>query len=205
VVRARVVTSLDDAVIAVKAGLVIGIATDTVYGLAVDATVPDASASLAAVKGRSSEVPVQVLVSGIEQALSIGKWSPAALRVALAVWPGAATLVVPKRPRVELHLGGDGTTVGVRWPRNELASELCARCGPVAATSANRHGEAPFVTAAEVADAFSSEIALVVDGGPCQGTASTVVDLTGVEPLVIRAGAVPLETLLDAFAGPPSR
>jgi L-threonylcarbamoyladenylate synthase len=200
-----VVTSLDDAVIAVKAGFVVGIATDTVYGLAVDATVPDASASLAAVKGRSSEVPVQVLVSGIEQALSIGELSPAALRVAVAVWPGAATLVVPRRSGVDLRLGGDGATVGIRWPGNEVAAELCARCGPIAATSANRNGEAPFATAAEVADAFSNDIALVVDGGPCPGIASTVVDLTGANPLIIRAGAVPLEAMLEAFAGPPSR
>lgn len=198
---ARVVASLAEAVVAVRAGLVVGIATDTVYGLAVDATLADAAVLLAGAKGRSTDVPVQVLVSGIDQALSIGEWSPAALRVAAAVWPGAVTLVVPRRPGVELHLGGDGATVGIRWPANELAAHLCARCGPVAATSANRHGEAPLVSASEVARAFSQEVAVVVDGGRCPGVASAVVDLTGAEPRMLRSGAVSEQALSEAFSG----
>jgi L-threonylcarbamoyladenylate synthase len=194
------IASLDEAADAIRDGLVVALATDTVYGLAVDAARTDAVEALARLKGRPSEVPVQVLVSGIEQALSIGDFSPNALRVAGAVWPGAATLVVPVRPGVELQLGGDGTTVGIRWPAHELASELCARCGPLAATSANRHGEPPFETAAEVAQAFSSQVAIVVDGGRCSGRASTVVDLTGESPRVLRVGVVPEEVLLEAFS-----
>ncbi len=196
----RVVASVDEAALAIRDGLVVALATDTVYGLAVDAARTDAADALSRLKGRPGDVPVQVLVSGIDQALSIGDFSPGALRVAVAIWPGAATLVVPVRPEVELHVGGDGSTVGIRWPAHELASELCARCGPLAATSANRHGEPPLETAAEVARAFASQVAVVVDGGRCRGRASTVVDLTGDSPRVLRAGEVPEEVLLEAFS-----
>lgn len=199
----RVVASIDDAVVAIKGGLVVGIATDTVYGLVADPTLADAAASLARAKGRSTDVPLQVLVSGIDQAVSLGEWSPEALRVAACVWPGAATLVVPRRAGLDLHLGGDGITVGIRWPAHLLTVELCARCGPLAATSANRHGEPPLVTAAEVAEAFSEEVAVVIDGGRCPGSASTVVDLTGETPRVLRAGAVSEEVFVLPNTAPP--
>ncbi|MGO9343078.1 MAG: L-threonylcarbamoyladenylate synthase [Acidimicrobiales bacterium] len=196
------VDSVDEAAAAIGNGLVVALATDTVYGLVVDATQKDAVGILARLKGRPGDVPVQVLVAGMEQALAIGDFSPDALRVAFAVWPGAATLVVPVRPGVELQLGGDGSTVGIRWPAHALAAELCARCGPLAATSANRHGEAALETAAEVAESFSGQVALVVDGGRCPGRASTVVDLTGDRPRVLRVGAVSEEVLLEAFSNP---
>lgn len=195
------VVSTNDAVMALRDGLVVGIPTDTVYGLAIDAARPNAPTALALAKGRSSNVPLQVLVSGHDQALSIGQWSPEALRVAAFVWPGAATLVVPRRPGVELHLGGDGATVGIRWPAHALAVELCDRCGPLAATSANRHGEPPLATASEVAEAFCDSVAVVLDGGRCPGLASAVVDLTGDAPRVLRAGALSEEVLSEVFSG----
>lgn len=195
----RVVDSAADAVVALRGGLVVGVPTDTVYGLAVDATLADAADLLGRAKGRPSEVPVQVLVSGLGQALSIGEWSADALRVAGRLWPGAVTLVVPRRPGVEMYLGGDGTTIGIRWPDHDLAVDLCARCGPLAATSANRHGEPPLETAVEVAEVFADEVAVVLDGGSCPGTASTVVDLTGDSPRLLREGAVSEAVVSEAF------
>jgi L-threonylcarbamoyladenylate synthase len=193
--------SVADAVDAVKSGRIVALPTDTVYGLAADATLADATGALGRAKGRPSDVPLQVLVSGMDQALSLGKWSPGALRVAACVWPGAVTLVVPRRGGIELFLGGDSSTVGVRWPAHDLATDLCARCGPLAATSANRHGEPPLVTASEVAAEFSDEVAVVIDGGRCPGSASTVVDLTGDAPRILRAGAVSAEFLVEVFGG----
>lgn len=186
----RVSTSVEDAVAALRAGSVIGIPTDTVYGLASSAMLPGADRLLADAKGRSREVPVQVLVSGFEQASSVGIWSEAATRVAEILWPGAVTLVVPRRPDVRLDLGGRAETIGIRWPALSLAVEVCALFGPLAATSANHHGEPPLCSAEDVARTFSSSIDLVLDGGTLSGLASTVVDLTGDEPSVLREGAM---------------
>lgn len=183
-------TSIEDGIDAVRAGAVIGVATDTVYGLATSASLPGADRLLSEAKGRSVDVPVQVLVSGLEQASSVGMWSRSARRVAEILWPGPVTLVVPRRSDVRLDLGGTAETIGIRWPATSLAAELCARFGPLAATSANRHGEPPLCSAKEVATIFSSSIRLVLDGGILSGVASTVVDLTGDEPSVLREGAL---------------
>jgi tRNA threonylcarbamoyl adenosine modification protein (Sua5/YciO/YrdC/YwlC family) len=140
-----------------------------------------------------------VLVAGIDQALAIGVWSDSARRAAVAIWPGAVTIVVPRRGDVELHLGGDGRSVGIRWPDHALATDLCERFGPLAATSANLHGEPPLLTAQQVVEAFSGSVDVVVDGGICQGTASTVVDLTGGEPVVLREGSVSRSVIESAL------
>jgi L-threonylcarbamoyladenylate synthase len=186
----RVSTSIDDAIDALRSGLVIGVATDTVYGLATDALLTGADQVLASAKRRSVEVPVQVLVSSFEQATSVGVWSDQARRAADILWPGAVTLVVPRRRDLQLDLGGDGTTVGIRWPEGSAVVEVCSRFGPIAATSANLHGEPPLGTAAEVANAFADSVAVVLDGGRCSGLASTVVDLTREVPAVLREGAI---------------
>ena len=186
----QVSTSIDDAVDALRSGSVIGIATDTVYGIATDVFLPGADRLLADAKRRSASVPVQVLVSGFEQALSVGIWSDAARRAAGILWPGAVTLVVPRRSDVRLDLGGAGDTIGIRWPARSLAVEVCSRFGPLAATSANHHGETPLRSAQQVAETFASSVSLVLDGGFLSGIASAVVDLTGAEPSVLREGAL---------------
>jgi L-threonylcarbamoyladenylate synthase len=186
----RVTTSTDDAIEALRAGLVVGVATDTVYGLATDAMLPGANQVLARAKKRPEEVPVQVLVSSFEQATSVGVWSDQARRAADILWPGAVTFVVPTRRDLQLDLGGDGTTIGIRWPAGSVVVEVCGRFGPIAATSANLHGDPPLGTAAEVAGAFADSVAVVLDGGRCSGLASTVVDLTRDVPVVLREGAV---------------
>jgi L-threonylcarbamoyladenylate synthase len=186
----RVSTSTEDAIEALRAGLVIGVATDTVYGLATDALLSGANQVLARAKERSVEVPVQVLVSSFEQATSVGVWSDQARRAADILWPGAVTLVVPRRRDLQLDLGGDGTTVGIRWPSGSVVVEVCSRFGPIAATSANLHGDPPLGTATEVARAFADSVAVVLDGGRCSGLASTVVDLTRDVPVVLREGAI---------------
>jgi L-threonylcarbamoyladenylate synthase len=191
----------DDAVDALRSGKVVAFATDTVYGIAADPTRRGADGKLSRAKGRESGVPLQVLVSGIDQALQIGMWSDSALTAARALWPGAVTIIVQRRQGVELHIGGDGKTIGIRWPDHGLAVELCERCGPLAASSANLHGEPPLTTAAEVAEAFAQSVDVVVDGGICPGNASTVVDLTGDVPVVLREGVVSRSAVEAAFRG----
>jgi L-threonylcarbamoyladenylate synthase len=98
-----------------------------------------------------------------------------------------------------LDLGGTAETIGIRWPAPCLAAELCARFGPLAATSANHHGEPPLCSAKEVATIFSSNVRLVLDGGTLSGEASTVVDLTSDEPSVLREGALSIAEVKEAL------
>ena len=176
---------------ALAQGLPIGIPTDTVYGLAVDPFRPGATDRIFAVKRRPRDVSVPVLVSGVEQALSLATAVPApALELMARYWPGALTIVIPARPGLGADLGDDDLTVGVRCPDHPVPLALCAAVGPLATTSANRHGEPPMTTAAELDAAFGDALALVLDGGVCAGSPSTVVDCTGEELKLLREGRI---------------
>ena len=182
---------------ALAAGGVIGIPTDTVYGLAADPSVAGGTDALFALKGRPSSVALPVLVSGVEQADLIGDLSDGAHALARSLWPGGLTLVVGRRPGVDMDLGGAPDRIGLRCPAHPVPLELCRRSGPLAATSANRHGESDLASASEVAETFPG--LLVLDGGECRGVSSTVVDATGDAPRLIRAGAVAWEEVLAAW------
>ena len=190
--------ALDAAAAALRAGGVVGIPTETVYGLAAAPGVEGATEAVFALKGRPGGTALPVMVAGFDQAATLGEMEGAAGVLAGSLWPGGLTLVVHRRPGVGWDLGGDAATIGLRCPDHEVARELCRRCGPLVATSANRHGEPALAGAAEVVDAFPGLV--VLDGGECRGVASTVVDLIGPEPRLIRAGAVPWEDVLGALA-----
>ena len=184
--------ALDAAVAALRAGGVVLLPTDTVYGLAVATEVPDAIARLFELKGRHRDIPIAVLVADAEQAwrLSAVPLPESAGRLAARWWPGALTLVVPRRAGWDVDLGGDPATVGVRCPDHDLVRAVCREVGPLATTSANRHGQATPPTAAEALDQVGP-VDLVIDGGRLAGAASTVVDCT-VEPVrVVREGVIP--------------
>jgi L-threonylcarbamoyladenylate synthase len=184
---------IDLAVAALVSGAVVAIPTDTVYGLAVDPRVPGATDALFAVKQRPPTLELPVLVAGIDDAEALAGpdgLSPVAARLAACFWPGALTIVVPRRAGVAWSLGGDGRTIGLRCPAHDTAIRLCQRVGALATTSANRHGSPSLTTAAAVADEFGDSVAVVVDGGVCDGPASTVVDVTGTVPRCVRHGAV---------------
>jgi len=190
--------ALDAAVSVLSAGGVVGLPTDTVYGLASDPKVDGSSDAVFALKGRPEHTPLPVLVADLAQADELGRLGTPAHRLAEAFWPGGLTLVVPRRPGVDWDLGGDPATIGLRCPDHAVARALCARAGAVTATSANRHGEPPLAGASEVAESFPGLI--VLDGGECRGVSSTVVDLTGSRPALLRAGAVAwerIERLID--------
>lgn len=195
--------SLVEAVEALRGGGVVGIPTDTVYGLAADARVPGAAARLFTAKGRPEAVALPVLVpdAAVADELAGGLPAPAARLVAL-YWPGPLTVVLGRgEAAAGFELGGDPSTVGMRCPDHLLALELLAATGPLAVTSANRHGAAPLTSAAVVLDTFAGAIAGVLDGGLCDGTPSTVVRVAGEQVELLRAGAIDFAELVAAAAG----
>jgi L-threonylcarbamoyladenylate synthase len=177
---------------ALDGGAVVGVPTDTVYGLAARLDRPAALRAVFAAKGRPPGLALPVLVSGPDQVEVLARsWPLTAAGLAARFWPGPLTLVVPALEDVGPLLGGDGTTVGVRCPDLILLAALCAAAGPLAVTSANRHGRPPCTTAAQVAAAFDpAAVPVVVDGGSCDGVPSTVVDCTKTPVRCLREGGL---------------
>jgi L-threonylcarbamoyladenylate synthase len=189
------------AVAALRAGLLVGLPTDTVYGLAASAEVPGATDRLFAAKGRGGDVPVAVLCADADQALGLA--DPDTLgddvrRIAARLWPGPLTLVLRRRPGLGYALGKPAATIGVRCPAEPLVLAVAAAVGPLATSSANRHGEPTPPTAAGVAEHFGEDVAVVVDGGVRTAPPSTVVEATGPEWRVLREGGLTLADLSAA-------
>jgi L-threonylcarbamoyladenylate synthase len=176
-----------------REGGVVLVPTDTVYGLAVDPTVPGATQRLFDLKGRRREVPIAVLVADAEQAWSVAARPVPDVACDLAArhWPGGLTIVVERDPSWPADLGDNVTTVGLRCPNSDLVRALCLEIGPLATSSANRHGLATPRSATLAADAVGG-VDFVIDGGELSGKPSTVVDCTVVPPRVLREGAVRL-------------
>lgn len=193
---------LEAAVEALLAGQIAVIPTDTVYGVAAAATVPGATARLFTVKQRPTEVALPVLCADEASARSLaGDLPPGAARLMAGCWPGPLTIVVPRRPGLDLDLGGpDRTTVGLRVPDADIVRTIAARVGPLACTSANRHGQPTPATAAGAAAALGPGVAEVVDGGPCTGAPSTVVGWSEGALRIYREGAVTSAVLHDLVA-----
>ena len=155
--------ALDAAERAVRADHVIVVPTDTVYGLAALPHSSRARDDLYRLKDRPESMPIAVLVASPEQAATLaGALSPEARRLMDAFWPGPLTLVLSARD------GEPGATVGVRCPDHDFVRALAARVGPLAVTSANRHGQPTAVGAAEAAHSLAGEVVLVIDGGHVQ-------------------------------------
>lgn len=191
---------VDDVVEALLDGGLVVLPTDTVYGLAALPGDEAAMARLFAAKGRQADVPVAVLCAHLRQAATLV--DPAALGalrpVAERWWPGPLTLVLPRRPGVELHLGEPAGTVGLRVPDDALVQAVAGRVGPVAATSANRHRQPTAVTAEEALLALGGDVTAVVDGGALEGRASTVIDTTTMPWRVLREGPLPADEICRA-------
>ena len=188
-------STVDDVVAALDVGELVVIPTDTVYGLACRPEREDSVRALSALKRRSPEQPIALVAAAMEQLVEL---IPELAGIRLPA--GAFTFVVPNPARRLPWLGGD--TIGVRLPElRGAAAELLARAGAVAATSANLHGGADPRRFADVPPEIRDRVAAVLDGGELPGTPSTVVDLTGPEPRVLREGAVPAaEALARATA-----
>jgi L-threonylcarbamoyladenylate synthase len=192
---------LETALVALRGGGLVAFPTDTVYGLGALAFDGKAIEAIYLAKRRSTQKSIPILVAGWEDAMQVSSPPAAAGRLASAFWPGALTLIVTREASVPSAIGPGGT-VGVRAPDHKVAMELLRSAGPLATSSANRSGEASARTVAEVAKALGGRIAVILDGGDCPGgRPSTVVDLTGESPVLLRRGPVPFEEVLRVWSG----
>jgi L-threonylcarbamoyladenylate synthase len=204
VIAAPTSEAIAQAVAILKAGGLIGLPTETVYGLAADAANGDALAAVFALKGRPRFNPLIAHVADRAAAEAIAVFDPLAARLADAFWPGPLTLVLPRRPGSVHDLATAGLeTVAVRVPAHPVARSLLAAFGgPVAAPSANRSGHVSPTTAAHVDEAFGEDLALVLDGGPCDvGLESTVVATADGRAAVLRPGGLARGDI-EAITGP---
>jgi L-threonylcarbamoyladenylate synthase len=188
-----------------RAGALVAFPTETVYGLGGDATDAAAVARIFAAKGRPLFNPLIVHVPGLAAAASLARFDARACEAARRFWPGPLSLVLPRRPEsgVSLLASAGLDSIAVRAPSHPVAQALLRAAGrPIAAPSANRSGRVSPTTAAHVATEFGDEIAMILDAGPCAvGVESTVLDLTGPIPALLRPGGLPLEALI-AVCGP---
>jgi L-threonylcarbamoyladenylate synthase len=194
-------TELDVAARLLEQGAVVGVPTDTVYGLAAALGDDDAIESLFAAKRRPDSVPIAVLCATQEQAASLStSWNHAASRLTRRFWPGPLTVVVEASDELTVKLGAR-RGIGMRVPADLTCLALLGRTGPLAVTSANLHGEPPSTSAAQVAAAFGdSVVRAVVDDGPRDGDVSSVVDLTSGSVVVLREAALALDVLLSSVS-----
>ena len=198
-----------------RAGGLVILPTDTVYGIGCNAADAAAVERLLAAKGRGRQMPPPVLVSDPDDLTGIVAQVPEAARALMeAFWPGALTLVLDAAPGLEWDLGETGGTVAVRVPDHPLARAVLRATGPMAVTSANRTGERPATDADAARRAFPRRDVLVLDGGPTPGPVpSTIISLAGeraLAPVVVRDGllsrtalAAVLEPVLRAAGAPP--
>lgn len=205
-VQALPITShtLATALALLRRGEVIAIPTDTVYGVAADATSDIAVARLFTVKRRPRDKPIALLLSGPEQLSAVAADMPEeALLLAREFWPGGLTLVVPAQAGISKLVTAGSPGVGCRVPDHVVPRQLARELGhPLAATSANISGQPDPLTAAEVMAQLGDTIPLLLDGGPVRaGVPSTVIDCLVSPPRVLRSGAIPLERLRQVVPG----
>jgi len=182
------------AVQALRAGQLVVLPTETVYGLAADARNRAAVARIFAAKGRPADNPLIVHVTDSAAAFDVGAaWRVEARRLAEAFWPGPLTLVLPKRPTVPDLVTAGQPTVAVRAPDHAVAQAVLRTCGfPLAAPSANRFMRLSPTAAPHLDPDMAAHVAAVLDGGPSvRGLESTIVDLTGFAPRLLRPGSLP--------------
>jgi L-threonylcarbamoyladenylate synthase len=190
---------IDEAVSAVLRGELIVLPTDTVYGVGADAFSASAVDALLAAKGRDRSMPVPVLVGSEPMVDALVDQLPDVARaLTAAFWPGALTLVVRHTTHLAWDLGETRGTVAVRMPDSELALDLISRTGPLATSSANRSGHPPATTMLDARLQLGAAVAVYLDGGPSgDALASSIVDVTGEQPRLLRAGAIDLDRLRE--------
>jgi tRNA threonylcarbamoyl adenosine modification protein (Sua5/YciO/YrdC/YwlC family) len=187
----RRIAGLAAAAAAVRTGQLVVLPTDTLYGLGCDAFSAPAVTALLSAKGRGRDMPVPVLV---------GSWStvdglvlgvpPRARALIEAFWPGGLSLVLPHAPSLTWDLGDTRGTVMLRMPLHPVALDLLREVGPMAVSSANRSGLPPATTIDQAREQLADRVGVFLDGGPSHESASTIVDLTNDDPVLLREGAV---------------
>ena len=180
-----------EAVVALNAGRLVGVPTDTVYGIAADPWSQTGMNALFELKGRGREHPVALLVADLEQARELCVITERARELADQHWPGPLTMVLEAARDLPEWIGDRARgTVGLRVPRHPVALELLERTGTLAVTSANRSGEEPAVSDDEARALFGDAVTGYLPGAGSAGMASTVLDITVQPPVVLRPGPV---------------
>ncbi len=182
---------------ALSRGRLVVLPTDTVYGIGAAAFDPDAVAALLTAKGRGRQSPPPVLVPAPATLPGLATDVPPAVhRLVEAFWPGPLTIICAAQPTLAWDLGDTGGTVALRMPDDEVALALLSRTGPLAVSSANRHGRPAATTVLEAATALGDRVEVYLDGGTSPGgVASTIVDATGPTLRIVRAGALSRDQL----------
>jgi L-threonylcarbamoyladenylate synthase len=190
------------AVTAVLSGELVVLPTDTVYGLGADAFSPAAVTRLLAAKGRGREMPPPVLVGTVRAAAALVEdLGPHGQQLIDEFWPGGLTLVCRAARTLSWDLGDTKGTVAIRMPEDAVALDLLRETGPMAVSSANLSGSPSAMTAAEARDQLGDLVSVYLDGGTVAGgVASTILDLTGPQPRLLRRGAISLGRLREVAA-----
>ncbi|MEU9040654.1 MULTISPECIES: L-threonylcarbamoyladenylate synthase [unclassified Kitasatospora] len=189
---------LREAVAAVRRGELVVLPTDTVYGVGADAFAPEAVARLLAAKGRGRNMPSPVLVGSPEGLDGLVEVSQRARDLVAAFWPGGLTVVARHLESVELDLGDTRGTVAVRMPAHPVAIELLNATGPLAVSSANLTGQESPQDCDAAQGMLGDSVAVYLDGGPTAAAVpSSIVDVTGEVPVLLRAGAIGAERLRE--------
>jgi tRNA threonylcarbamoyl adenosine modification protein (Sua5/YciO/YrdC/YwlC family) len=185
------------AVAAIGAGQLVVLPTDTVYGIAADAFSPDAVAELLRAKGRGRDMPVPVLIGSERTLDGIATEIPEEARhLVEAFWPGPLTIICRQQPSLRWDIGDSRGTVAVRMPQHPIAIELLQATGPLAVSSANVSGQPPATEVAEALEQLGANVEVYLDDGPTtDAVPSSIVDVTGDFPRLVREGALPLSVL----------
>ena len=200
--------ALAAAVDAVRGGDLIVLPTDTVYGIGADAFTPDAVEALLEAKGRGRDTPPPVLIGDHAVLLALAADVPDYVEdLTEELWPGALTLILTAQPSLTWDLGETRGTVALRMPDDEVALELLRRTGPLAVSSANRHGKPAALTVLDAATQLGDSVEVYLDGGVARvGTSSTILDTTVTPAEIVREGAVTraqiIEIVGDIFTAP---
>ncbi len=191
------------AIDAVGRGDLVVMPTDTVYGIGADAFKSWAVTALQNAKGRGRNVPPPVLVGSRSTVDGLAHALPQVARDLMeAFWPGGLTIVVEHAPSLSWDLGETFGTVGLRMPLHPIALEVLRETGPMAVSSANNHGKPPATNAVEAREQFGYSVSVYLDGGPAtEGVASTMIDVTGDVPKLLRAGAISIDELRKVAPG----
>jgi L-threonylcarbamoyladenylate synthase len=190
--------AIEEAATWILRGGLVALPTDTLYGLAVDPFSSAAVTRLFEAKGRPTDRALPLIAANRAQVADhLGRLSPAAERLAARFWPGPLTLLVAAPSAIARSVSSGTGAVGVRVPADEVARRICAACGhPVTATSANVSGQPATADPDEVERTLGDRIDLLIDAGPTRGGApSTIVDVTGASPTLVRSGAIPWEAI----------
>lgn len=185
------------AVDAVKAGQLVVLPTDTLYGLGCDAFNNEAVANLLATKHRGPDMPVPVLVGSWDTIQGLVQYySPQAKTLVEAFWPGGLSIIVPQAPSLPWNLGDTRGTVMLRMPLHPVAIELLRETGPMAVSSANISGHTPPSTVTEARQQLNQNVSVYLDGGECAiGKPSSIIDISGDHPKLLREGAISAERI----------